>query len=286
MIDEHALLVLQSEVERIRSRTGDPNDRIVEQIIAAKEAVLARYAPVFSPEGIRQLDAATFRDFLLFKNNQHWSNLHRQGGWMTADMEKLREALALLLDETVHIRTRLDRLRPPHGEPMVKGLARSVITAILQVVYPDNYGVLNSTAEAGMKQLGLWPEMKTNASLAEKYEAVNEVLLETAEALRVDLWALDSLWWRLTLRGSPKFEPHDIRVPAPSPTEPDIVDYEEQAFGLERHLHEFLVDNWSVTELGLKWNLLEEDGEITGSEYNTQEVGSIDLLAKHKNENR
>jgi len=205
---------------------------------------------------------------------------------MTSNMDNLREALALLVDEGVLLRTRLNRLRPPHGEPMVKGLARSVISAILQIVYPDKYGVLNSTAEAGMKKVGLWPDVKTTASFADKYEAVNKVLLETAEAVGCDLWTLDSIWWRLTRRGSPKFESDEVHPTTALPVSTEIADEEEAAFGLERHLHEFLVDNWTVTELGNEWDLLEKDGEITGSEYDTGVVGTIDLLAKHKSEKR
>jgi len=71
-------------------------------------------------------------------------------------------------------------LRPKSGEPMVRGLGRSVITAILQVIYPDKYGVLNNTAEAGMRQVGVWPKLTGSASFADKYKAVNEVLVKLA----------------------------------------------------------------------------------------------------------
>ena len=57
-------------------------------------------------------------------------------------------------------------------------------------------------------------------------------------------------------------------------------------FGLERYLHEFIVDNWERLDLGKEWALLEKDGEIVGSHFRTGEVGEIDLLAKHKSENR
>jgi RecB family endonuclease NucS len=54
---------------------------------------------------------------------------------------------------------------------------------------------------------------------------------------------------------------------------------------LERHLHDFLSDNWKDTSLGRDWDLHTEDGEVVGYEYPTP-VGRIDLLAKHKRENR
>jgi RecB family endonuclease NucS len=60
----------------------------------------------------------------------------------------------------------------------------------------------------------------------------------------------------------------------------------EGVFGLERYLHEFLVDNWERLDLGKEWALLEEDGDVVGSHYPTGEVGEIDLLAKHKSADR
>ncbi|RMH79110.1 MAG: DUF1016 family protein [Calditrichaeota bacterium] len=56
----------------------------------------------------------------------------------------------------------------------------------------------------------------------------------------------------------------------------------EQSFGLERHLHEFLRDNWELTELGQEWEIYSEPGDdIAGYEYPT-DVGRIDILARHK----
>jgi hypothetical protein len=195
---------------------------------------------------------------------------------MTADMPRLREALKLLADESVSIRTRLNRLRPAAGDAMVRGLGRAVITAILHVLHPDKYGVLNNTAEAGMKELDLWPELPRGAEFGERYELVNEVIHRVAADLQVDLWTLDMLWWRV--------KPHVLR-PVEPVVDPVTVD-DEYAFGLERYLHEFLVDNWALTELGGEWDLLEEDGEVVGSRYNTGEVGEIDLLARHKKDKR
>ncbi len=53
-------------------------------------------------------------------------------------------------------------------------------------------------------------------------------------------------------------------------------------FGLERHLQDFLRDNWEQTELGKEWALYGEPGDdYPGYEYQT-DVGRIDLLARHK----
>jgi serine/threonine protein kinase len=203
---DHALQPLREALALIQSKSPDENDRNAAQILASRDRVLGRYGPVFSPEQIRDLDHETFLGFLRFENNQHWSGLHRHGNRMTADMPRLREALALLVDERLPLATRLDRLRPLHGQPLVRGLGRAVLTAILQVVYPNKYGIFNTTAEAGLRQVGLWPRGFSAAPFSKQYEAVNSILLQVATALGVDLWTLDTLWWRLMLRGTPRFE--------------------------------------------------------------------------------
>lgn len=52
-------------------------------------------------------------------------------------------------------------------------------------------------------------------------------------------------------------------------------------FALERHLEDFLVQNWRSTELGKHYNIYEEDGEIVGQQYSS-DTGPIDILAISK----
>lgn len=52
-------------------------------------------------------------------------------------------------------------------------------------------------------------------------------------------------------------------------------------FALEKHLEDFLVQNWSQTELGKKYDIYEEDGEIVGQQY-PSDTGFIDILAISK----
>ena len=46
-------------------------------------------------------------------------------------------------------------------------------------------------------------------------------------------------------------------------------------------LENFLITNWDKTELGKKYELIEEDGELVSQQYRTS-IGSIDILAKDK----
>ncbi len=53
-------------------------------------------------------------------------------------------------------------------------------------------------------------------------------------------------------------------------------------FALEKHLEDFLVQNWKQTELGKNYNIYEEDGELVGQQY-PSDTGPIDILAISKN---
>jgi restriction system protein len=56
-------------------------------------------------------------------------------------------------------------------------------------------------------------------------------------------------------------------------------------FALEKHLENFLVENWRHTELGKDYSILEEEGDIVGQQYPT-DTGPIDILAVSKDKKR
>lgn len=62
-------------------------------------------------------------------------------------------------------------------------------------------------------------------------------------------------------------------------TDPDVED--PAVFALEKHLEDFLVSNWHQTELGRKYNIYSEEGEIVGQQY-PSDTGPIDILAVSK----
>ncbi len=53
------------------------------------------------------------------------------------------------------------------------------------------------------------------------------------------------------------------------------------AFAMEKHLEDFLVANWSQTDLGKEYDIYEEDGERVGQQYGT-DTGPLDILAISK----
>ena len=52
-------------------------------------------------------------------------------------------------------------------------------------------------------------------------------------------------------------------------------------FALEKHLEDFLVQNWSQTELGKHYDIYQEDGELVGQQY-PSDTGPLDILAISK----
>jgi restriction system protein len=69
-------------------------------------------------------------------------------------------------------------------------------------------------------------------------------------------------------------------------TQPKVVSTDDtiedvSSFVMEKHLEDFLVENWSQTELGAKYDIFKEDGELVGQQYQT-DTGPMDILAVSK----
>ncbi|NLG83529.1 MAG: DUF1016 domain-containing protein [Firmicutes bacterium] len=244
-----------------------PKETDLQALVNAWDEVLSRYQPVFSPDYLPTLTSEDFSSFLYFENNKHWTGLHRHVRSLTANMNALRQALAVLLDEDRPLAERFDEVV---GGSMVKGFGKVLATAILLIAYPDRYGVWNNASEAALKQLGIWPEFDRGMTLGKRYTVINDLLKQLSGELGVDLWTLDALLWGIVK------EEEEID----EGTEPPTLVIE--GFRLERHLHEFLLDNWERTELGREWEIYREPGdEEAGFEY-PPDVGRIDILARHK----
>lgn len=269
----------ESAMGRLRAAKAAMLDRQdTLEILQAKDEVLARYSPAFQPDSIGTIDEDVLRSFLYFENNRHWSGLNRQVNRVCADMQTTRAALAHLVDETRPI---AERMQPVTD---IKGMGKGIITAILHVAYPDRYGVWNNTSHDGLLELGLLPQTSRGASFGQRYAAVNEVFLHLATALEVDLWTLDTVWWFLhsDAEDDDTVQPAPIAADAPN----QAPNTKTTRFALERHLHDYMFDNWDMLELAQDWNIYTRDGEPeAGYEFRTP-IGRIDLLAKHKRERR
>lgn len=230
-----------------------------------RKEVLQRYGNLFRPENLESLTRDAFLGFLNVKNNKHWSGIHRHGPDISESMERLKNALKILVDEERPIEERLETLRPKDGPPYIKYLGKAILTAILFVVYPDKYAVYNETTKGGLKALELLPDL-SGKGFAEEYLEVNRIIEETADKCDMNLWQVDEVWWHAMNQSDEDME--------------DTLSLNK--FGLEKHLEEFLVANWENTPLGETLDLYEDDGEVVGQQYNIQGVGKIDLLCTER----
>lgn len=250
-------------------------DAEIRQILESRDSVIDRYGPQFQPGQIEQIDEKVLRSFLLIENNKHWSGLFRQSNRICSDMAATRAALSALVDESRPIEERTKAATD------IKGLGKGIITAILIVAYPNKYGVWNNTSESGLIELELLPQWPRGASFGARYAAINAVLNDLAKELDVDLWTLDTIWWYLWEGKEDGDNSEEV-----SPVTEVRTGQVAARFAIERHLHDYLFDNWSQLELSGDWELYARDGEPeAGYEFPTP-VGRIDLLARHRREPR
>jgi len=250
----------------------------------AKNSVMARFQPIFRLDQVGSLSEPDMRDFLQFKHNQHWTGLQRLGPKICSDIPRLRKAMSILLDETRSIEDRLNNIIPIKGNNLVKGLGRAVLTPILLIAYPDRYCVWNNTSDGALQILGIHPTFDKKDSFGAKYVKVNSVLCQLAEQLEMDHWTLDSLLWQV----KPESEDSSVVEAISSRADAAASTSQTEPRGalLEKHLHDYLVDNWDAIPLGKDWMIYEEEGAPeAGSEY-VCAVGRIDILARHRSEPR
>jgi restriction system protein len=74
-------------------------------------------------------------------------------------------------------------------------------------------------------------------------------------------------------------------VPAPSLISTDERVEDPSAFAMEKHLEDFLVQNWAQTDLGKEYDIYEEEGERVGQQYAT-DTGPLDILAISKDKKK
>jgi len=60
-----------------------------------------------------------------------------------------------------------------------------------------------------------------------------------------------------------------------------VIEANKGLFYMEKQLEDFIIHNWENTELGKKYNLIIEEGELLSQQFRT-EIGPIDILATDK----
>ncbi len=248
-----------------------------------EDIVIRKFGTMFNPSNLDKLTKEDFKSFLNFRNNLHWSGIHRSGNVVTADMNKLKEGLKILLDENRDIHERLTTLFPPKQKGFIRGLGRATATPILLVTYPDKYGVWNKKSEAGLEKLGLHPRIAAKDSTADKYVKINEVLTGLTKEYGVNFWKLDELLGAVATE-APVLEASLSEI---SDVDPELAEASKnedtlEEFALESQLQSFLVENWDKIDIGKTYDIIEDNGDLVGDQYRIPPIGIIDILAKSK----
>jgi len=169
-------------------------------VLLGKDAVLSRYGPLFR-EHSNELTEQQMGEFLDFDNNCHWTGLHRQKSAICRDMPAVRKAISFLMNAKRGDPALASLFN--EADTLVRGFGEGIITPILFVAFPDDFGVWNSKSQFALEILGLWPPMRRGESAGETYYKVNNVLLQTlaflkkgamADEMPLDLWTLDYYW--------------------------------------------------------------------------------------------
>lgn len=150
---------------------------------------------IFSPKGVATLTKQDMTGFLSYRQNHRWKEISRDD--VTADMDNLRAALAVVLDETRPLAERLNAVDPGRGALAVPHLGKAKLTPLLLVTNPAKYGVWNDYSERALGGMGVMPEFAEGARLGDQYAAVNAVLVDLAAQYQVSLWWLDIILERI-----------------------------------------------------------------------------------------
>jgi hypothetical protein len=160
-----------------------------------EQEVTGYWGVIFSTRGIATLTKQDMTGFLSFRQNKRWREISKED--VTADMEALRTALMILIDESRPIAERLNELEPGRGKAAVRHLGKAKLTPILMMTQPRGYGVWNDYSERALSGMGLMPEFAPGSGLGDQYAAVNAILLELATRYNVTLWWLDVILERI-----------------------------------------------------------------------------------------
>ncbi len=131
---------------------------------------------VNSGEIMRELEA----DNLELHGNYSWSMMF-MGGDITVDMQKLKNTLEYLFNESIAIEERFFEVVNKDGKYKVQGMSHGKASAFLHIRYPDDYGVWNSCTNDTFRIFGI---NTSGENEGERYGKINKKLIELLEQYR------------------------------------------------------------------------------------------------------
>ncbi len=180
--------LLTKAIERVKNEFTPGSDRK-----SVEQEVIKEFGEIFSLGNIDKLTWEEFRKFTLFKYNHHWSNMFRYNKFLKRDFDTLKEAIKVILDESIPIKERLEKTLPKDAPLKAEGTGPAIITSILTVAYPEKYAVYNNTTISAANKV-FTGEHFSRESFIEEYEHYNKVVSELAKNNGLTLWEMDWVW--------------------------------------------------------------------------------------------
>jgi len=175
----------------------------VHKWITRRKEAYRKYQKVFHPNNLHDTAQIKrdFREWLLFKNNMSWTQLHRMGNSALKQPEKVANLLSILQDEQIPLSNRFDRgLNAPD---YVYGIGEAIMTGLLHTFDPEKNGVVNSRTRKTLEILRREPITIYRAETkGGKYVKINKELHNLADELRTDLVYVDGFMWYVSLNYS------------------------------------------------------------------------------------
>jgi len=201
------------------------------------------------------------------------------------DVKKFRNTMKFLLDGSVAVKERLDKILDKNGIQHIEGIGKGLATSILMDLDPQNYATWNNRTIMGLDALGSSPEFERGDSWGTRYEKVL-IEIKNIRELMPELTFLEIDHFLHIVSATEEGREALMDLVEGKETSSEVAgtmseitkERKDVEFVLEKYLEEFIEANFDKIDFKAKL-VLYQDEEITrGRQYPTS-VGNIDLLA-------
>jgi hypothetical protein len=196
------------------------------------------------------------------------------------EVNRFRNFLSFLLDESIDTKIRLDKTLDKKGEFYVEGVGKALVTSFLVDHDPVKYCVWNNKVEQGLEALGMLPPSSRGEKMSDRYLKIlaqsNHIMNLSPEPYN-NIIDLNHIFHIIAATPSGQEALNQILGGGDVLTDeaaPALVQ-----FGMERVLEDFLAENFEKVFPELQ--LYQDEESDSGRQYQT-EVGRIDFLARRK----
>ena len=203
------------------------------------------------------------------------------------DINKFRETMKFLLDESIPVNKRLNEILNKSGSHHIEGIGKGLATSILMDLNPQKYATWNNKTNMGLEALGLTPEFARGDDWGIRYEKVMESIRHI-RILKPELSFLEIDHFLHIVSATEEgkeaikalIEGKEISTEVTKAMQNISKEEGSMEFVMEKYLEDFIEGNFDKINFGANLELY-QDEENTGRQYPTQ-VGNIDLLAIDK----